>query len=323
MSCRKRLSGGREHEIYWQVVGDEIYGTTTASEASTFYIQCNEEQFCHIIHKTSDLQTPYFATIQRPFNTERPLMLVPYPEDEQDICFTLMSKTKKPVDVPQTEHEWKTRSPFFIKLPAGGIPIIGQLFKPMRFISVRKTIDKGKKKTKASNADAKAKHTSASSVTLDFKNGEERKQEIESCDSVTQDKESQYTPASGASATPDIPPKSKETKETGEMQNRESIVDNFKYTTGSSATLDTKDKYVITTQFYFTPVGDVQGSRVAITSGPPPPPSRIESDSASDRDELVRQQQEEDDIKQAFIELVGREYVFPLPVKAVEIPDTQ
>lgn len=224
-----------------------------------------------------------------------------------------MSKTKQPVKVPQTEHEWKSGSPFFIQLPAGGINLLFWVitcFHKPKFISVRKITDKGKKKTKASNADAKveqSKHTSESSAMPDIK------KQIESCDSDTKEEESKDTQATSTSTTPDIPPKTKETKETGEMQNmnRESMVEKLEYTTGSSETLDIVDENVISTQFYFTPVGDVQGSRVAIASGPPPPPSRTESDSASDRDELVRQQQEEDDIKQAFIELVGREYVFP------------
>jgi hypothetical protein len=306
VSCRKQLSWGREHKIYWQVIGDEIYGTTTASEASTFYIQCNEEQFCSIIHKTSELQTLRFATVQRPFLTECPLKLVPNPEHEQDICFTLMNKTKQPIlKVPQAEEEWKRGSPFYIKLPAGGVPIIGSLYKPTRYISVRKINEEWKKKPKSSDTDSKVE-VPASGVTLDFKSGDKVNQEIESCDSDAKDKESKHTAVSGV--TSDTP---------------------LKYTTGSSATcrLDTDDEYVITMQFYFTPVENVQGSRVTISSGPPPPPSRIESDSATGGDNVVHVRQEEDDsddvrLKQDFIELVGREYVFPLPVRAVDIPDT-
>lgn len=319
VSCRKPLSQGiTERTIYWQVIGDKIYGATKASEASIFYVQCNEEQFCHIIHKTSDLQTQLFATVQRPFDTECPLKLVPSPKHEQDICFTLISKTKQPVPVPQTEEEWKSGSPFFIKLPAGGVPIIGHLYKPTRYISVRKIIPK--KKTKSSDADSKGevpKHTPASGATLDFKSGEE-----ESCDSDA----SKHTTVS--SVTSEIPPapKSKEMKETRETENSESIIEKLKYTTGSSATLHSDDKYVVTTQFYFTPVESIQGSRVTFAGGPPPPPpSRIESDSASGGDEVMREQQEVDDarLKQDFIELVGSEYVFPLPVRAVNIHDTQ
>jgi hypothetical protein len=273
VSCRKQLQQEREQKIYWYVIGNEVYGTTTASKASTFYVQCKEEQFCHIIHKTPELGTRRFSTVQRPFDTERPLKLVPFPKHEQDICFTLIDDTKQPLTVPQTENEWENKSPFFIKLPAGGVPIIGALNKPMRYISIRKIIEKGsKKKTKSSDADFKVPNrTQASGTTLDFKNGEEES----------------------------------------------------KYTTGSSATLDTDDEYVITMQFYFKPVGNVQGSRVTISSGPLP---RIESDSGLGGDELIRQRQEEEDdirLKQAFIELVGREYVFPLPVRAVDIPDTQ
>ncbi len=274
MYCTEELPQEGEQKIYWHINSSEVYGTTTESKASTFYVQCKEEQFCRIIYETSS-GTRYFATVQRPFDTERPLKLVRYPKHEQDICFTLIDENKQPVTVPQTENEWKRGSPFFIKLPAGGIPIIGPLFKPMRYISIRKIIEKGsKKKINSSDADSKievSNRTQASGTTLDCKNGEEES----------------------------------------------------KYTTGSSATLDTADKYVITMQFCFKPVCNVQGSRVTISSGPPPPP-RIESDSASGGDELKQRQEEEDDIrlKQAFIELVGREYIFPLPVKAVDIPLT-
>lgn len=155
ISCRKRLSLGREHEIYWQVIGDKIYGTTTASKASPFFVQRKGEQFCHIIHKTSDLQTEHFVTVQRPFDTECPLKLISATKEQQDACFTLINRTKEPVDIPQTEDAWKRDSPFFIKLPAGGVPIFGALFRPTRYISVRKIIEKGKKKTESSNADAK------------------------------------------------------------------------------------------------------------------------------------------------------------------------
>ena len=260
MSGRKQLSLGREHEIYWTVIGDEIYGTTTANKASTFYVQCNEEQFCHIIHKTSNLQTPHFATVQRPFDTECPLKLVPYPKHEQDICFTLMSKTKKPVPIPQSEEEWKGGSPFFIKLPAGGVPIIGHLYKPARYINIRRIIEEWKKKPISSDADS-------------------------------------------TSGTPPAP-KSKETKETRGTQNRESTAEKLKYSTGSCASFDEPGQYVITTQFYFTPVGSVQGSRVIFTGcPPPPPPSRIESDSASGDDKVIRQQQEVNNagLKQDFV----------------------
>ena len=191
------------------------------------------------------------------------------------------------MDVPQTEDAWKTGSPFFIKLPAGGIPILGALYRPTRYISIRYVIEKDKKKTVSSDGDSK-------------------------------EKEPKLTPASTCSATSDIK-KGDKVKETRESHNRESVVEKPKYTTGSSATPVTTDNYVITTQFYFTPVGNVLGSSVTL-SGPPPPPSRIESDSASDRNEFERQQ-EEDDIKQAFIELVGGEYVFPLQVKAAAILD--
>ena len=275
---RKPLSLGREHEIYWGVIGNEIYGTTNASEASTFYIQCNEEQFCRIIYKTSDLQTQYFATVQRPFATECPLKLVPSPKHEQDISFTLMSITKKSVPIPQSEEEWKGGSPFFIKLPAGGVPIVGHLYKPARYINIRRIIEEWKKKPISSDADS----------------------------------------TSGTSPVP----KSKETRET---QNRESTAKKLKYSTGSSASLDGPGQHVITTQFYFTPVKIVQGNTVTFAGGPPPPLSRIESDFASGGDEVIRQQEDDIDarLKKDFIELVGSEYVFPLPVRAVDIPDTQ
>jgi hypothetical protein len=320
VSCRTPLSLGTEHEIYWQVIGDEIYGTITASEASTFYVQSNEEQFCCIIHQTSKLQSQYFATVQRPFLTECPLKLVPNAE-HQDVCFTLINTIKQPVKVPQTEDEWKRGSPFYIKLPKTGIGFS----KPTRYISVRRKSEKWKKKP-TSDADSKVevpKHTPASGAIIAFESDE---QKIESRDSDTNE-ESKHTAVSGETPDTPPPPKSEEAKETKEMQTRESIIEKLKYTTGSSATLETADKYVIAMQFYFTPVENVQGSRVTISSGPPPPPSRIESDSASGGDKVIHVRQEEDDsddvrLKQAFIELVGREYVFPLPVRAVDIPDT-
>ena len=108
--------------------------------------------------------------------TECPLKLVPNPE-RQDICFTLLNKTKQPVKVPQTEEEWKRGSPFYVKLPKVGIAKQQGLFKPMRYISVRRIIEKGKKKTKSSDADSNLevpKQTSASGATLDFKIGEEK-----------------------------------------------------------------------------------------------------------------------------------------------------
>ena len=282
VSGKKQLSLGRAHEIYWQVIGDEIYGTTTTNKASTFYVQYNEEQFCHIIHNTSDLKIQHFATVQRPFDTECPLKLVPYPKNEQDICFMLMSKTKQPVPILQTEDEWKRESPFFIKLSAGGVPIIGRLYKPARYVNIRRIIEEWKNKPISSDADS-------------------------------------------TSGTPPAP-KSKETKETRETQNKESTAEKPKYSTGSCASLDKLDQHVITPLFYFIPVESVQGNRVTFAGGPPPPPpSRIESDSASGGDEVIRQQQEDDDakLKKDFIELVGSEYVFPLPVRAVNIPDTQ
>ena len=275
MSGRKQLSLGREHEIYWQVIGDEIYGTTTANEASTFYVQCHEEQFCHIIHKTSDLQTQRFATIQRGyFDSECPLKLVPYPKHEQDICFTLMSKTKQPVPIPQTEEEWKSGSPFFIKLPMGS-GVLSFICKSARYLNIKRIIEEWKNKPISSDADS-------------------------------------------TSSTPSAP-------ETREMQNRESTAEKLKYSIGSSASLDEPDQHVITTQFHFKLVESIHGNRVTISGGPPPPPSRIESDSASGGNEVIRQQQEDNDtrLKQDFIELVGSEYVFPLPVRAVNIPDTQ
>ena len=88
-----------------------------------------------------------------------------------------------------------------------------------------------------------------------------------------------------------------------------------KYTTASCATTDTGSNLL---QFYFTPLVKLQKDHVAL-GGPPPPPSRIESDSSS----AVQLQQQEDDIKWEFIELVGREYVFPLQVKAEDIPDAE
>ena len=225
-----------------------------------------------------------FITVQRPFKNHLPLKLVES-ADQQDISFILMNKTKQPVDVPQTEDAWKRGSPFFIELPAGGI-FFGRFSRPERYISVRYFIEKDKK-TVSSDGDSK-------------------------------EKEPKLTPASTCSATSDIK-KGDKVKETRESHNRESVVEKPKYTTGSSATPVTTDNYVITTQFYFTPVGNVLGSSVTL-SGPPPPPSRIESDSASDRNEFERQQ-EEDDIKQAFIKLVGGEYVFPLQIKAAAILD--
>ena len=153
MSGGKQLSLGREHEIYWQVIDNEIYGTTTANKASTFYVQCNKEQFCHIIYKKHGLHS-HFATVQRPFGTECPLKLVPDPKDIQDICFTLMSATKQPVPIPQTEEGWERGSPFFIKLPAGGVPIFGCLCKPERYINIRRIIEKWKKNTISSDADS-------------------------------------------------------------------------------------------------------------------------------------------------------------------------
>ena len=177
MSGKKQLSLEREHEIYWQVIGDEIYGTTTANKASTFYVQCNKEQFCHIIYKTSDLQTQHFATVQRPFDTECPLKLVPYPKHEQDLSFTLMSRTKKPVPIPQSEEEWNGESPFFIKLPAGGVPIVGHLYKPARYINIRRIIEEWKKKTISSDADSgtpsapKIKETQTRESTAEYSTG--------------------------------------------------------------------------------------------------------------------------------------------------------
>ena len=292
MSCRKPLSQGiTKRTIYWQVIGDEIYGATKTSEASTFYVQCSEEKSCRIIHKTSESETQYYdyVTVQRPFDTECPLKLVQQPEHQQDICFMLMNTTtKESVNIPLTENELKKGSPFFIKLPRIGIG----LFKPQRYINVRKIIEKWKTKT---GADSKAERTPASGATLDF------------------------TPPAATS---------EETKETRKTQTRASTPENIEYSTGSSASLDKPSQHVITTQFYFTPVGSVQGSRVIISGGPPPPPpSRIKSDSASSGDKVIRQQQEVDDIdaglKKDFIELVGSEYVFPLPVRAVNIPDTQ
>ena len=196
-----------------------------------------------------------------------------------------MNETKQPVPIPQSEEEWKGGSPFFIKLPAGGVPIVGHLYKPARYINIRRIIEEWKKKPISSDADS-------------------------------------------ISGTPPAPKskETKETKETRETQNRESTAEKLKYSTGSSASLDEPGQHVITTQFYFTPVKIVQGSTVTFAGGPPPPPSRIESDSASGGDEVIRQQQEDDDdarLKKDFIELVGSEYVFPLPVRAVNIPDTQ
>ena len=247
------------------------------SEASTFYIQCTEEQYCCIIHKTSVLQTQYFVTVRRPFDTECPLKLVPYPEHERDIYFTLMSKTKQPVSVPQTEDKWKRGSPFFIKLPAGGAPIIGRLYKPVRYVNVRRIIEEGsKKKTKSSDADSKGevpKHTPASGATLNYSD-HEMKQEIESCVSDAKDieVESKRTIVTGMTSDTPPAPKSEEilSKETREMQNRESIIEKLKYTTSSSATLETADKNVM--QFYFTPIENIQGSRVTFST---PPPSSI------------------------------------------------
>ena len=219
-------------------------------------------------------------TVQRRFKNHLPLKLVDS-ADQQDISFILMNKTKQRVDVPQTEDAWKRGSPFFIQLPAGGIPLFGRFRKPTRYISVRYVIKKDKRKTGLSDADSEPKLTSVNSVTPDIKK----------CDDVKETRESH----SGESEKP-------------------------KYTTGSSATPDTTDNYVISMQFYFTPVENILGSCVTL-SGPPPPPSRIESDSASDQNELERQQ-EEDEIKQAFVELVGGDYIFPLQIKAAVVSDT-
>ena len=112
--------------------------------------------------------------------------------------------------------------------------------------------------------------------------------------------------------------KGDEVKQMRESHTTDSKDEKLKYTTASCATPDMADKNRMM-QFYFTPVGKVQDSTVVL-GGPPPPPSRIEYDSAADNDEF-QGQQEEDDMEQAFIELVGREYVFPLQVKAVIIPD--
>ena len=194
--------------------------------------------------------------------------------------------TKQSLDIPLTENEWKKGSPFFIKLPRIGIG----LFQPQRYINVRKIIEKWKTKT---GADSKAKPTPASGATLDF------------------------TPPAATS---------EETKETRKTQTKASTAEKLEYSTGSSASLDEPGQHIITMKFYFTPVESVQGNRVIFAGGPPsPPPSRIESDSASGGDEVIRQQQKVDDarLKQDFIELVGSEYVFPLPVRAVNIPDTQ
>jgi hypothetical protein len=171
-----------------------------------------------------------------------------------------MNNMRQPVIVPQTEDEWRRGLiSFFIKLPAGGIPLLGRIFQPERYISIKRN------------------------------------------ERVTQSTKSDNVP---------------------------SPVTTSKYSTASCATLDMEGNIKL---FYFTPVVRVQSNSsalvVTISRGPPPPPSRIKSNSASGGDEVIREQQEDDDdndvrLKQAFIELVGREYVFPLPVRAVDIPDT-
>jgi hypothetical protein len=213
--CRTPQSQG-EREIYWKVIGDEIYGTTKASKASTFYIKCNKEQSCCIIHKTdaqcsekqykTDVPTQHFATVQRPFLTECPLKLVS--SNDQENIFILINTMKQPVTVPQTEEEWKRWSPFFIYLPAGGRRIIGSYSKPQRYINVRKIIEEWKKTTTSSDADSKG-------------------------------------------------------------------AEELEYSTGSSASLDKPGQHVITTQFYFISVVNIQGNRVTDSGGPPSPPCWI------------------------------------------------
>ena len=160
------VSHGNEYKIYWRVIGDEIYGTTEASEASTFYVKYDEKESCSIIHNT-DLQTQLFVTVQRPFLTECPLKLV----SSSEHYFTLLSNNKH-LPFPRTEEEWERGSPFFIKLPKVGIG----WKKPQRYINVRRIMKEWKKKTKSSELP---KHTPASGATLNFNSDHVMKQEIE------------------------------------------------------------------------------------------------------------------------------------------------
>ena len=166
MSGTASISHGSEYKIYWRVIGDEIYGTTEASEASTFDVQYDEKGSCSIIHKT-DLQTQLFVTVQRPFLTECPLKLV----SSFEHCFTLLSNNKH-LPFPRTEEELERGSPFFIRIPRRGIG----LFEPQRYINIRRIMKGWKKKTKSSEL---LKNTPARGATLDFNSDHVMKQEIE------------------------------------------------------------------------------------------------------------------------------------------------
>ena len=131
ISCRER-----EQEIYWQVNNEKVYGTTVASEASSFYVECKGDWSYHMTHKTSELQTEMYLMIKRPFDAACPLQLVQSPKRNEDTCFILIDTMKKQVKIPQTEDKWK--GGFYIKLPAGGLPILGRYTYPQRFISVKK-----------------------------------------------------------------------------------------------------------------------------------------------------------------------------------------
>ena len=89
-----------------------------------------------MIHKTSRLQTEMYLMIKRPFDAACPLVLVQSPKRKEDTSFILMDTMKNQVKIPQTVDEWE--SGFYIKLPAGGFPMLGRYTHPQRFVSVKK-----------------------------------------------------------------------------------------------------------------------------------------------------------------------------------------
>ena len=110
-------------------------------------------------HKTSKLQTEMYLMIKRPFDAARPLVLVQAPKRKEDTCFILMDTMKNQVKIPQTEDEWK--SGFYIKLPAGGLPMLGRYMHPQRFVSV--------KKCEGGTESTTSKYSTASCATPDMK----------------------------------------------------------------------------------------------------------------------------------------------------------
>ena len=114
ISCREVLHKS-EQDIYWQAINnEEIYGTTKAEEASTFYIKHASKRF-QIVYKTETKKTECYVL---PDGSEgnQPLKLVTSTESKK-ISFTLKNNVNESVGIPQTIASWKKESPFFIQRP--------------------------------------------------------------------------------------------------------------------------------------------------------------------------------------------------------------